>query len=232
DGFAKYQLADNDFKIIHWKYFYPFNKPQVEFSIGDIIMFTSKFVIKNLEQHVTVFYTNVIVARDSNHEFEANKILISISHFSKFVSRITLDFVIFEVTDIDFMTSNVNVVQDVQLIIDKLVAPFQDPEPSTNISTDMVQIQKNKNKLSDLALNFLELLTMNSAQDRRVQVKDGLKDDNEFEMLEESVIEEVSKKNKDNFLIDTNASSIDTNISSVDANTSSIYSNASSIDAN
>ncbi|RIB20132.1 hypothetical protein C2G38_2180103 [Gigaspora rosea] len=43
-------------------------------------MFADKFVIKNLEQHVTVSYANVIAVRDSNYEFEANEILISVSH--------------------------------------------------------------------------------------------------------------------------------------------------------
>ncbi|CAG8615177.1 3161_t:CDS:1, partial [Scutellospora calospora] len=35
-GFAKYQISENDFKIVHWKYFYPFNQPYTEFSVGDI----------------------------------------------------------------------------------------------------------------------------------------------------------------------------------------------------
>ncbi|RIB03657.1 hypothetical protein C2G38_2224407 [Gigaspora rosea] len=308
-GFAKYQLADNDFKIIRWKYFYSFNKLQVEFSVGDIVMFAGKFVIKNLEQHVTVSCANVIAVGDSNHEFEANEIPISVPHcmfqiivsrepkecgesmyfeagcyqynshtnsknvhmklrifyptnapqfsylranssirtsklfiVSGFVSCITSDFVIFEVTDIDFMTSNVNVVQDAQpsitstvserrsdidmiaedtdsnipravkrprrltsrplkqssglsTINDESAAPSQDPGPSTNIGTDTVRIQKNKNKLSDLALNLLEPLTVDSAQDRRVRVEDALEDGDKFEILEESVVE-VPKKNK------------------------------------
>ncbi|CAG8790521.1 22911_t:CDS:1, partial [Gigaspora rosea] len=161
---------------------------------------------------------------------------------SGFVSRITSDFVIFEVTDVDFMTSNVNVVQDVQpsitstvsehhsdidliaedtdsnipqavkrprrltsrplkqssslsTINDESAAPSQDPGSSTNIGTDTVRIQKNKNKLSDLALNLLEPLTMDSAQDHRVRVEDAPEDDYVFEILEESVVE-VPKKNK------------------------------------
>ncbi|RIB30572.1 hypothetical protein C2G38_2152325 [Gigaspora rosea] len=61
----------------------------VEFSIGDIVMFASKFVIKNLEQHVTVSCANVIAVGDSNHEFEANEIPISVPHcmFHVIVSR-------------------------------------------------------------------------------------------------------------------------------------------------
>ncbi|CAG8651021.1 7360_t:CDS:1, partial [Gigaspora rosea] len=133
---------------------------------------------------------------------------------SEFIGRITSDFVIFDVTDVDFMTSNVNVVQDAQpsitstiserrsdidliaedtdfnipravkrprkltsrplkqssglsTINDEPVAPSQDPGSSTNIGTDTVRIQKNKNKFSDLALNLLEPLTVDSAQDRR-----------------------------------------------------------------
>lgn len=41
-GFAKYQSAETDFKIIRWKYFYPFNQPYTEFSVGDIVMFVGK----------------------------------------------------------------------------------------------------------------------------------------------------------------------------------------------
>ncbi|CAG8509453.1 8061_t:CDS:1 [Gigaspora margarita] len=307
-GFVKYQLAENDFKIIYWRYFYPFNKPQVKFMIGDIILFAGKFVIKNLEQHITVSYANVIAAGNPNHEFEANKIPISVPHcmfhitisyepkecresmyfearcyqynlhtnsknvymklrifystnalqfsylcanssirmgrsfiVSGFVSCITSDFVIFEVTNVDFMASNVNVVQNAQLsitsniserrsdidmivedtdsnilwavkrpcrliprllkqssglfaVMNEAAAPSQDPALSTNISANTVRIQKNKNKLSDLALNILELSTVNSAQNCQVQVKDAPEDDDEFEILEETVVEEVSKK--------------------------------------
>ncbi|CAG8791689.1 15414_t:CDS:2, partial [Gigaspora rosea] len=52
-------------------------------------MFAGKFVIENLEQHVTVSCANVIVVGDSNHEFEANEILISVPHcmFHVIVSR-------------------------------------------------------------------------------------------------------------------------------------------------
>ncbi|CAG8818234.1 26494_t:CDS:2, partial [Gigaspora margarita] len=290
-SFAKYQLANNDFKIIHWKYFYFFNKPQVEFSVGDIAMFASKFVIENLEQHVTVSCVNVIEVRDSNHEFEANKIPISVPHcmfhvivshepkeyeesmyfeagcyqynshtnskndhmklrifyptnvlqfsylranssirtgrsfiVSGFVSCITSVFVIFEVTDVDFMTSNVNVVQDMKPSITSTISECRSDidmiaedtdsnilwaikkphrlisrplkqRSSTNIGTDTVRIQKNKNKLSDLALNLLEPLTVDSTQDRRVRVEDAPEDDDEFEILEESIME-VPKKNK------------------------------------
>ncbi|CAG8828669.1 8008_t:CDS:2, partial [Gigaspora margarita] len=115
------------------------------------------------------------------------------------------DFVIFEVTDIDFITSNVIVVQNAQLSITLNISEYHSdidiiaentdsnilwavkrPQRLTPRLTDTVQIQKNKNKLSDLALNILELSTVN--------IEDAPENNDEFEILEETVIEEVPKK--------------------------------------
>ncbi|RIB14082.1 hypothetical protein C2G38_2196135 [Gigaspora rosea] len=162
-GFAKYQLADNDFKIIRWKYFYPFNKPQVEFSIGDIVI------------------------------------------------HITSDFVIFEVMDIDFMTSNVNVVQDVQLSITSNISKRHSDIDMIAEDTDsnIPQAVKRPHRLTSKPLKQSSSLSAINNEfaapsqdpgpstniDRRVRVKDAPEDDDEFEILEECVIE-VSKKNK------------------------------------
>ncbi|CAG8788342.1 19044_t:CDS:2, partial [Gigaspora margarita] len=62
-GLAKYQTAENDFKIINWKYFYPFNQPHTEFS--------------------TVYYFSyacIIATGNPEQVFEASKILISTPH--------------------------------------------------------------------------------------------------------------------------------------------------------
>ncbi|RIB23960.1 hypothetical protein C2G38_2169880 [Gigaspora rosea] len=271
--------------------FYPFNKPQVESSVGDIMMFAGKFVIKNLEQHVTVSCANVIAVGDSNHEFEANKIPISVPHcmfhvivsrelkecrestyfeagcyqynshtnsknvhmklrifyptnapwfsylranssirtgrsfiVSGFISRITSDFVIFEVTDVDFMTSNVNVVQDAQPSITSTVSerrsdidmiaedtnsnipravkrpcrltsrPLKQSSGLSTINDESAALSQDPGSSTNIALN-LEPLTVDSAQDSRVRVEVALEDDDEFEILKKSVVE-VPKKIK------------------------------------
>ncbi|CAG8799484.1 17317_t:CDS:2, partial [Racocetra persica] len=110
-GFAKYQSAEDDFKTVRWKYFYPFQKPYAEFSAGDIVMFVGKFIVESLEQYITVSHVNVIATGDSNQEFEANEIPFSISYcmFLVLVNRDPK-----EPTDIDFATINVNASQNTQ----------------------------------------------------------------------------------------------------------------------
>ncbi|CAG8716320.1 16009_t:CDS:1, partial [Cetraspora pellucida] len=181
-GFAKYQIVENDFKIIHWKYFYPFNQPYTEFLAGDVVMFAGKFIVENLEQYFTVFYPCVIAPTDPDHEFQAEEIPLSVPHcmfptlvirepkecgdsmyfdsicyqynsitnsrnvqmklrifyptdaphfsylhvnnsvktgrtfiVSGFIRCITSDFTIVELTDFDFISTNVNAVQNVQV---------------------------------------------------------------------------------------------------------------------
>ncbi|CAG8841672.1 5060_t:CDS:2, partial [Racocetra persica] len=142
-GFAKYQMVENDFKIIRWKYFYPFNQPYAEFSVGDVVMFTGKFIVENLEQHIGVSNACVIASNDPDHEFQAEEIPLSVPHtmflvlvtrepkergestyfdagikigktfiVSGFIRRVTSDFTIVELTDLDFMSTNVNVIQN------------------------------------------------------------------------------------------------------------------------
>ncbi|RIB23975.1 hypothetical protein C2G38_2071214 [Gigaspora rosea] len=79
-GFAKYQPVLDDFSIIQWKYFYPFEKPYVEFSVGDIVMLAGKFVVENSEQYITASNVCVVATRDPNQEFNAADIPISIPH--------------------------------------------------------------------------------------------------------------------------------------------------------
>ncbi|CAG8669895.1 6757_t:CDS:2 [Gigaspora margarita] len=174
-------------------------------------MFAGKFVIKNLEQHVTISYAKVITARNPNYEFKANEIPISDPHcmFHITISREPKECkesTYFEAGYYQYNSHTnskngymklrifdpTNALQTYRLtprlqkqssglstVIDKAAALSQNPALSTNIN---------------LALNILELSTVNSAQDRRVQVEDAPEDDNEFEILEETVVEEVPKK--------------------------------------
>lgn len=181
-GLAKYQLAENDFSIVRWKYFYPLQQPYTEFSVGDIVMFAGKFVVENSEQCITVSCASVIAIGDPTQEFEPTEIPLSVPHclftvlvsrdpkecgdstyfdagcyqynshtnsknvymkiraffstntprfsylrinnsikigktfvISGFIRRITSDFTMFEVTDIDFMTTSANTIQNVQV---------------------------------------------------------------------------------------------------------------------
>lgn len=79
-GLAKYQTTENNFKIIYWKYFYPFNQSHSKFSAGDIVMFAGKFIIENLEQYITVSHACVIATSDPKQVFEANEIPLSTPH--------------------------------------------------------------------------------------------------------------------------------------------------------
>ncbi|CAG8675456.1 40768_t:CDS:2 [Gigaspora margarita] len=79
-GIAKYQTEENEFKIVHWKYFYPYDCSYTEFSVGDIVMFTGKLIVENLEQYITVSSASVIASGDPEQVFEANKIPLSTPH--------------------------------------------------------------------------------------------------------------------------------------------------------
>lgn len=58
----------------------------------------------------------------------------------------------------------------------------------------MVQNQKGKGKLSDLALNYLEPVAMDNTQDKRTRVEDAPEDEDED--LIEPILEEVHIKTK------------------------------------
>ncbi|CAG8834068.1 5611_t:CDS:2 [Gigaspora margarita] len=121
-GFAKYQLAENDFKIIRWKYFCPFNKPQAKFSIecgeftyfeAECYQYNSHTNSKNVYMKLRIFYpTNVawFSYLGTNSSIKIGRLFI----VSGFVSYINSDFVIFEVTYVDFITSNINIALNVQ----------------------------------------------------------------------------------------------------------------------
>lgn len=307
-GLAKYQTEENEFKIVHWKYFYPYDQPYTEFSVGDIVMFSGKFIVENLEQYITVSSTCIIATGDHEHVFEADEIPLSTPHcmfpiqvtrdpkelgdstyfdatscqynsitssknvhmklrvfyptnsprftylrannsikitrsfiVSGFIRRVTSDFTIIEVTDIDFISTNVASLQNVQEstsssasnnrsvidliaddvdsttlrtskrprgimsksskqptnpppIISEPVTPIPTPTP-INISPETVKNKKSKNKLSDLALNFLEPIVVDSTQDSVEDAPDDDDNDN-LEYLLQQEAKEVHKKTR------------------------------------
>ncbi|CAG8823261.1 18070_t:CDS:1, partial [Gigaspora rosea] len=73
------------------------------------------------------------------------------------------------------------------ILIPTLITPV-------NLNPGMVQNQKGKGKLSDLALNYLEPAAIDNTQDRRTRVEDA--PDDEDEALIEPILEEVPKKLK------------------------------------
>ncbi|CAG8460550.1 10346_t:CDS:1 [Cetraspora pellucida] len=308
-SFTKYQMSENDFKIIHWKYFYPFNQPYTEFSVGDVVMFAGKFVVENLEQHIAVSCACVIVSNDPDHEFQAEEIPLSIPHsmflvlvtrepkehgestyfdagcclynpcmnsknvhmklrifyptntsrysylrannsiktgrtfvVSGFIRRMTSDFTIVELTDLDFVSNSVIknvqtsfssvasdnrsdidlITEDIELttsrapkrprilasrsskqgassspIIDESAASFSSSAAPINTIPKTVQNQKDKKKLSDLALNCLEQPVMNDTHDDDVYAEDVSEGDDDLELLREQDLEvQQNKRNK------------------------------------
>ncbi|CAG8633327.1 7408_t:CDS:1, partial [Scutellospora calospora] len=242
-----------------------------------IVMFAGKFIVKNLEQYISVSYACVIASSDPDQEFQANEIPLSIPHcmlsvlvnhepkecgestyfnascyqynsstnsrnvhmklriffptnaprysylrannsikigktfiVSGFVRRITADFTIIELTDLDFVTTNINTIQNVQgstssrtpkrprviasrsskqstsstpVVNEPIPLPTSITPINTNLET--VQVQKGKKKLSDLALNCLELIVTDNAQDENIYVEDASEENDDLELLYE-----------------------------------------------
>ncbi|CAG8548467.1 10423_t:CDS:1 [Gigaspora rosea] len=81
-------------------------------------------------------------------------------------------------------------------IINEPAIPIPTSTP-ININPVPIQNQKGKNKLSDLALNCLELVLVDSTQDRRTCVEDAPEDEDEYlECLLRKNAEAVYKKPK------------------------------------
>ncbi|CAG8662728.1 8117_t:CDS:2, partial [Cetraspora pellucida] len=189
------------------KYFYSFNQPYTEFSVGDIMMFGGKFVVKNLEQYVTVSCTNVIATGDSNQEFEANEILLSILHcmFIVLVSHNPK-----ESTDIIFVTTNVNVIQNMQpsvfsvtsknyLDID-LIAEDGDstilwlPKRPHVLISRPKQVIGSTLAVNESAASFSNLISSIN-NNRRVQIENE-PDDDELDILSDEIVNDKKNKQK------------------------------------
>ncbi|CAG8660274.1 4876_t:CDS:2, partial [Cetraspora pellucida] len=67
-------------------------------------------------------------------------------------------------------------------VIDESAAPFPTLSTSTHAAFKTVQIQKGKKKLSDLALDCLEITVMDNDQNRHVYTEDASEDD-DLELL-------------------------------------------------
>ncbi|RIB00662.1 hypothetical protein C2G38_2233508 [Gigaspora rosea] len=230
-GLAKYLTAENDFKTINWKYFYPFNQPRTEFSTGDI--------------YVTVSSICVIATGDPEQVFEANEIPLSTPHcmFPVQITReqkeigestyfdaecyqynshtnskkahircVTSDFTVIEVTDVDFMTNNINTVQSMQIgsssvasdnrsDIDLIVEDVDFSTPQTSKRPRRITSRYSNQSPNLLPVN-VEPATLILTPITPVNLNHGMvqnqKDapDDEDEALIEPILEEVPKKTK------------------------------------
>ncbi|CAG8498027.1 16251_t:CDS:2 [Cetraspora pellucida] len=81
-GFAKYQPAKDEFKIVHWKYFYLFEKPYTNFSVGDVVMFAGKFLVENLEQYIIVSNVSVIAPNKNDQKLVTEEVPLSYNSFT------------------------------------------------------------------------------------------------------------------------------------------------------
>ncbi|RIA99904.1 hypothetical protein C2G38_2236693 [Gigaspora rosea] len=108
---------------------------------------------------------------------------------------VTSDFTVIEVTDVDFMTNNINTVQSMQIgsssgasdnrsDIDLIVEDVDFIEPATLIPTPITPVNLNPGMSA----------AIDNTQDRRTRVEDA--PDDEDEALIEPILEEVPKKTK------------------------------------
>ncbi|CAG8553919.1 14423_t:CDS:1, partial [Racocetra fulgida] len=172
-----------------------------------------------------------------NHSVKIGRTFI----VSGFVRRITPDFIIVELTDLDFISTNANTIKNVQVsassvasnnrsdidliaedvnsttsrapkrscvitsrsskqstssssVTNNSTTPFPTSITPVNINPETVQIQKGKNKLSNLALNCLETIVEDNIQDERVCPEDVSGDDDLEYLREQDVEEEQIKK--------------------------------------
>ncbi|CAG8633593.1 19992_t:CDS:2 [Cetraspora pellucida] len=80
-GLAKYQSDKDVFQFVRWKYFHPFNKPRLDFSPGNILFFSGKFVIEEENEYIMVAYASIIDVGASDNGFKADEIPLCIPHF-------------------------------------------------------------------------------------------------------------------------------------------------------
>ncbi|CAG8467884.1 7055_t:CDS:2 [Scutellospora calospora] len=211
-GLTKYQIMENDFKIICWKYFYLFNQPYTEFSDGDIVMFMSKFIVENLEQHFAVSHICVIVLKDPDLELTDFDFIFTNLNVIKDMQRGTSSVASNNYSDIDLITEDIeSTTSRVQKrfcvmisrsskqttssppIINKFTTSFLTSVASVNTVPETVQIQKGNKKLSDLALSCFELTIIDDAQNEDVYAEDVLGDNN-LEILHKQDVEKHKKK--------------------------------------
>ncbi|CAG8772024.1 11387_t:CDS:1, partial [Racocetra fulgida] len=196
---------------------------------------------RNVHMKLRIFYpTNAL--RYSylrfNNSIKTGKTFI----VSGFIRHITPDFTIIELTDFDFISTNANTIQNVQVsassvasdnrsdidliaedvesatskppkrsriitsrsskqstssssVTNKSATPFLTSVTPAGINLKTVQIQKGKNKLSDLALNCLETTVEDNIRDERVY-PENVSEDDDLEYLREQDVEEEPKKKR------------------------------------
>ncbi|CAG8823276.1 32913_t:CDS:2 [Gigaspora margarita] len=174
-GIAKYQPAKNDFKIVRWKYFYPFNQVYTEFLVGDIVMFVDKFVVENLEQYINVSYACIIAIGDPNQEFTANEIPISVPHcmFHLLIPKSSKQ-----------STKS-------STVPNESTTTTSDSLTLLNTNPNMVQNQKGNKKLADLALNCLKPDVVNDIQEKDNHIEDA----SEKKDLEDLINQDIEGNN-------------------------------------
>ncbi|CAG8793060.1 10476_t:CDS:2, partial [Cetraspora pellucida] len=101
----------------------------------------------------------------------------SITNFKNGQIKLRVFYSIVKLMDFDFISANVNTVQNIQVSTSFITSShYSDIDLITkNVksttfdpNSETVQIQKNKNKLSDLALSCLELTIVNNPQDEYI----------------------------------------------------------------
>ncbi|CAG8471777.1 20089_t:CDS:1 [Cetraspora pellucida] len=78
-------------------------------------------------------------------------------------------------------------------VINNSSTPFLTSITTTNVNPKMVQIQKDKNKLSSLALNCLEMIVEDDVKDKRVYTEDVSEED-DLECSCEQILKKTKKK--------------------------------------
>ncbi|CAG8725915.1 7129_t:CDS:2 [Gigaspora margarita] len=163
-------------------------------------MFTNKFIIENLKQYITVSYTCVIATSNSQQVFKTSKILFSTSHCIFHVLITHEQKEIGESTYFDAEPYRITTKSSTQAtsLLPATVVPTMiilTPITPINLSSGLVQNQKDKDKLSNLALNCLESITVDDTQDKRTHVEDAQEDeDNNLKFLLEQEIKDIHKK--------------------------------------
>ncbi|CAG8816451.1 27671_t:CDS:2 [Gigaspora margarita] len=108
-GLAKYQLAKNDFSIVCWKYFYPFQQPYTEFLLEfettEIPLSVPHCLFTVLVSHDPKEYSNSTYFDTGYYQYN--------SHTNS-KNGIISNFTMLEITNIDFMTTSANTIQNMQ----------------------------------------------------------------------------------------------------------------------
>ncbi|RIB30197.1 hypothetical protein C2G38_2153218 [Gigaspora rosea] len=168
-GIAKYQTEENEFKIIHWKYFYLYDRPYTEFSVGDIVMFAANEIPLSTPHCM---------------------IPIQVIHDPK---ELVIDLIADEV---DFAATTSRTSKRPCGMTSKSSKQGTNPPPIINEPATLIPTPTPINISSELLKNKKD--TVNDTQDRRTRVEDAPDDNDEdnLEFLLQQKAEEVHKKTR------------------------------------